>query len=188
MRRPDALVVVDVQQGFAEVDHWGGGRNNPDAEANIARLLAAFRETGVPIVHVRHASTEPDSPLRPERPGHAPLPEAAELEGEPVVTKQVNGAFVGTDLDRLLTEAGARRVAVVGVQTDHCVSTTVRMGSDLGWEMVLVDDAAWCYDRRHPDGSLIPAGELHRANVASLSGEFAEVATTDQVIAALHDG
>ena len=178
----DCLVVIDVQRGF---EGRTEERSNPTAEANIARLIVAFREVGRPIIHIRHASIEPGSPLRPELPGHAPMLFAAEAPGEPVLVKSVNGAFAGTDLERRLGEAGLARIVTIGVQTDHCVSTTVRQGSDLGFDMVLVDDATWTYARHHPDGSIIDADTMQRINVASLAGEFCEVVTTDEVLAEL---
>ena len=64
-----ALLIVDVQKGLDEPTR--GLRNNPDAEANMAALLAAWREQQRPVIHVRHCSLEPDSPLRPELPGNA---------------------------------------------------------------------------------------------------------------------
>lgn len=64
-----ALLVIDVQKGLAEASL--GARNNPDAEANISALLGAWRKQDRPIIHIRHCSTEPDSPLRPELPGNA---------------------------------------------------------------------------------------------------------------------
>lgn len=178
----DCLVVIDVQRGFEERTEE---RTHPTAEANIARLLQAFRKAGRPIIHIRHASTEPHSPLRPELPGHAPSAVAVEEPGEPVLTKSVNGAFLGTDLERRLRDTGLTRIVTVGVQTDHCVSTTVRQGSDLGFDMVLVNDATWTYARHHPDGTLIDAETMQRVNVASLAGEFCDVVTTDDVIAQL---
>ncbi len=62
-----ALVIVDLQKA---IDHpkWSR-RNNPEAEANVARLLAAWRATGRPVFHVQHLSREPDSPYRPGQPG-----------------------------------------------------------------------------------------------------------------------
>lgn len=180
--RFDCLLVVDVQRGFEERTDE---RTNPTAESNIARLLAAFREAGKPIIHIRHASIEPHSPLRPELPGYAPNAVAVEEAGEPVLVKSVNGAFAGTDLERRLQETGLSRIVTVGVQTDHCVSTTVRQGSDLGFDMVLVEDATWTYARHHPDGTLIDAATMQRVNVASLAGEFCEVTITDDVIAQL---
>ncbi|MEX2653884.1 MAG: cysteine hydrolase family protein [Acidimicrobiia bacterium] len=178
----ECLLVIDVQRGFEERTEE---RTNPTAESNIARLLAAFRKAGRPVIHVRHASIEPNSPLRPELPGHAPSAVAVEQPGEPVLVKSVNDAFAGTDLERRLRDGGLTRIITVGVQTDHCVSTTVRQGSDLGFDMVLVDDATWTYARHHPDGTLIDAATMQRVNVASLSGEFCDVTTTDEVIAEL---
>src|SRR6185437_12183225 len=95
-----ALLLIDVQQGFEDVDYWGGGRNNPGAEANIAVLLDAWRRAGQPVIHVRHASTNPNSPLHPDHPGHAVRPEALPRPGEPVVIKNVNSAFIGTTLEQ----------------------------------------------------------------------------------------
>ncbi len=70
-----ALVVVDVQDGF-DAPAWGA-RNNPDAERNVARLLAAWRAAGRPVAHVQHASRDAGSPLHPHHPGHAIKREAA---------------------------------------------------------------------------------------------------------------
>ena len=62
------LVIVDVQQAIDD-PKWGP-RNNPDAEGRIAALLAAWRAAAMPLVHVRHDSTEERSPYRPDAPGH----------------------------------------------------------------------------------------------------------------------
>ena len=77
-----ALIIIDVQDGLD--DPSLGERNNPDAESNIARLLAAWRATGRPIYHVQHMSTEPNSPLRPELPGNAIKKIVAPQGDEPV--------------------------------------------------------------------------------------------------------
>jgi len=88
-----ALVVVDVQQAFADAAYWGR-RNNPGCEANVATLLATWRAAQRPVVFVRHDSDEPASPLHPGEPGNAFKPE---IDGEPdlLVAKQVNSAFHG---------------------------------------------------------------------------------------------
>jgi hypothetical protein len=109
----DALVVVDVQQGFDD-PAWGE-RNNPDAEERIARLLDFWRASDRPIVHLRHDSTEFDSPLRPDRPGNASKPEIEPKEGEAVLGKEVNSGFVGTDLEARLHGVGAERLTLVGL-------------------------------------------------------------------------
>ncbi len=100
--RNATLIIIDVQQGFDE-PVWGQ-RNNPQAEENIARLLAAWRRTQRPIIHVQHLSGEPDSTLRPNHPGSAIKPIVQPLPGEPVIQKSVNSAFIGTDLEARLRQ------------------------------------------------------------------------------------
>lgn len=92
-----ALLLIDVQQGLDD-PRWGE-RNNPGAERNIAALLAAWRRTHRPVIHVQHMSQEPDSPLRPDRPGNAFKPEAVPHPDEPIFQKTVNSAFIGTALE-----------------------------------------------------------------------------------------
>ena len=183
---PAALLLVDVQQGLDDPKY--GARNNPGAEGRIAALLAAWRRAGWPVVHVQHMSREPDSPLRPERPGNALKPEALPVEGEPLFRKEAHGAFVGTGLEAHLRDAGIGALVVVGLTTDHCVSTTARMAGDLGFETVVVADATATHERTGPDGVRYTADEMHRLALASLHGEFAEVRTTDEVLATLPAG
>lgn len=182
--RNAALLLVDVQRGFDEREYWGGARNNPQAEARVADLLAAWRETGRPVVHVRHASTSPESPLRPDRPGHAFKPEAAPLPGEPVVTKSVNSAFIGTGLEDDLRARGIGTLVVAGLVTNHCVSTTVRMAGNLGFATYVVSDATAAFDRVGPDGARYDAETVHGVSLASLHDEFATVVTAAEAIAA----
>lgn len=157
-------------------------RNHPDAEAVIARLLDAWRDAGWPVIHVRHASLEPTSPLRPEQPGYAFAPEAEPRDGEPVFIKHVNSAFIGTDLERDLRAGGLGALTIVGFTTDHCVSTTVRMAGNLGFDVELVDDATATFNRTAPNGDTIEASAMHAAHLASLDGEFCRVVSSADVL------
>jgi nicotinamidase-related amidase len=180
-----ALIVIDVQQGFAEQDAAGAKRNNPHALDRIVDLIAAFRAKGLPILHIRHASTEPGSVFRPERTGFQVIPEARELPGEPVIVKSVNSAFIGTDLEAPLSAGGHRTLVICGATTNHCVETSTRMAGNLGFDARLVRDATWTYDRTGPDGDHHTAAEIHAMTLSNLSGEFAAIVTTGEVIAGL---
>ena len=175
-----ALLVIDVQKGF-DAPGWGP-RNNPGAEAAVARLLQAWRSAAWPVVHARHVSVEVGSALGPAQPGVEIKPEAEPREGEPLFQKSVNSAFIGTGLEEYLRSEGIESLVMVGLTTNHCVSTTARMAGNLGFRTFVVADATATFDRRGPDGTLHPAELVHEVELASLHGEFATVLTADDVL------
>ncbi len=178
-----ALIVIDVQQAF---DHprWGL-RNNPQAEANVSRLLSGWRASGRPVIHVRHRNTAPGQLFSEGEPGFEVKPEATAVEGEPVLYKRVNSGFIGTDLEQRLRAAGIGDVVLCGITTDHCVSTTTRMAGNLDFAAVIVSDATATFERTGPDGRHWSAEDMHDTALASLNGEFATIMTTDAVLEAL---
>lgn len=176
-----ALLVIDVQRAFDEPG-WAE-RNNPDAEKRISDLLAAWRETGASLVHVRHESNSPKGRFHRGTPGFEFKPEAEPLPGEPVIEKRTNSAFVNTGLEERLRADGAEKVVVAGLTTDHCCSTTARSASDLGFETWFVADATATHARAGFD-----AETIHATALASLDGEFAQVMTTADAIERLRHG
>ncbi|SDA83636.1 cysteine hydrolase family protein [Mesorhizobium qingshengii] len=182
-----ALILIDAQMAFVEWERAGQRRNNSDAVDNMARLLDAFRRGGLAIFHIRHASTEKDSALRPERSGYQPILQTRERAGEPVLVKHVNSAFIGTDLEMRLREAGHQALVIAGITTNHCVETTTRMAGNLGFEAQLVRDACYTFDRVGFDGRSESAEAIHNMTLSNLNGEFAAIVTTDTVIAAVAD-
>lgn len=175
-----ALLVIDVQQGF-DSPYWGV-RNNPGAEANIAKLLELWRRVSGPVVHVRHMSTEPESPLRPGQPGNDFKPEALPIDGEHIEEKQVNSGFIGTQLEQYLRRNQIDTVVIVGLTTDHCVSTTTRMAGNFGFKVYVVEDATATFDRVGHDGKHYSAEDIHRYALTSLHNEFATVVSTDYIV------
>lgn len=169
-----ALILIDVQRGFD--DPYWGKRNNPDAEANIARLLASW--TG-PLVLVRHDSTTPDSPLRPGQDGNRFKPELDPAEPDLVFAKSVNSAFHGeVDLHAWLAARQITDIVLAGVQTNMCVETTARVGGNLGYRVRVILDATFTFDLED-----LTADQLTRATAANLrGGGFAGIVSTDDVI------
>jgi len=177
----DVLILIDQQKAM-EDPRWGP-RNNPDAEANIARLLAAWRKNGWPLIHVKHDSTRPQSPFRPGQEGNDFKPLTAPLAGETVIAKKVQSAFIGTDLTQRLEAMGRPPLVICGVLLANSVEATVRVAANLGFTVRLPADACWSCDKRDLTGRLWLAEEVHQLTLALLDGEYASVTTTDAVLA-----
>ncbi|OHE91109.1 hypothetical protein CORC01_13591 [Colletotrichum orchidophilum] len=209
---PTALILIDIQEGFKHPTHWGQSRSTPKFESNVETLLAtarryndaakaspALQKTSVLVLHVHHQSLSPTSVLHPSHylegsstPSTTPLPFVAPLDQELVFKKQFNSAFIGTALEATLKSAGIRQLVVVGLTTDHCVSTTTRMAANL---QVLGDDGGPDGNGHDVQGILVvrdavatyekggfDAETVHAVNLASLDGEFAKVVSTDEVL------
>ena len=177
------LIPIDMQQAF-DGPPWPP-RWNHAVDANGQALLAAWRQAGAPIIHVRHDSVQAGSTLAPGLPGNAFRPGFEPLAGEPVVSKSVNAAFIGTDLDLRLRRMGATRLVLFGISTDMCVSTSTRVASNMGWKVTLVEDACDCFDLPDPRGGVIKAEDIHAAHIATLGTEFCEVTRTAAMVQAL---
>lgn len=177
-----ALILIDVQRAFDVPDYYGGERNNPEAEANCGLLLHHWRARSWPVIHIRHASVIPGSPLAPDHPGHAFKEEVMPRDGEPVLTKNVNSAFIGTGLQDLLDKEGIRTVVLAGLTAEHCVSTTARMAANLGYRTLVVSDATAAFRKKGLSGETIPAATVWQVSLATLNEEFAQVLPTADIM------
>jgi len=174
-----ALILVDIQKGFDNIKYWGGQRNNPDAEKNAADLLKLWRENNLPVFHIRHCSLIPISPLNEANEGNGFKELVTPAAGETIIKKNVNSAFIETNLKEQLDHAKITKLVIAGLTTDHCISTTVRMAGNLGFNSFLVGDACATFNKQGPDGQNYPAELIHETALASLHEEFAQVVTTD---------
>src|SRR3569623_1232459 len=178
-----ALLVIDMQVGFDD-PAWGP-RNNPGAEANVASLIAAWRAANAPVIHIHHDSPDPLGRLRRGAPGNAPKPEALPRADERIYRKTVNSAFIGTNLEADLRARHVETLAIVGLTTNHCISTTARMAGNLGFETMVAADATATFDRANLDGTMRRAEDVHQAALSALRDEFAQIVTTAWLLAAL---
>jgi nicotinamidase-related amidase len=175
------LLLIDLQQA---IDHpsWGE-RNNPEADANLAKLVASWRARGWPVWHVRHDSVEAGSHYRPGQPGNDFRRGTAPLPSEKIIAKQANSAFIGTTLETDLKARGDLRVVIAGVLTNNSVESTVRMAGNLGFETYLVEDACFTFGRTDHRGAFRTADEVHAMSLANLDGEYARVVTVGDLLA-----
>lgn len=176
-----ALIVVDVQRGFDDAEYWGP-RNNPDCEANISLLIEAWRSQGWPLVYVKHNSETPSSPLAVGSKGNE-FKDVVKGKPDLLVEKTVHSAFYGEpDLDAWLRSNEISGVAVCGIQTNMCCETTARMASDLGYEMLFVEDATHTFDIVTPTKKVYRAREVARYSALSIADEFGRVVRTSDLV------
>lgn len=174
------LLPIDMQQAF-DGRPWPR-RWNDAVDANGLALLDAWRKAGRQIIHVRHDSIVDGSSLHPSSEGNRFRPGFGPRGEEQLVAKSVNSAFIGTDLDLRLKRLGTRHVVAFGISTDMCVSTTIRTGANMGWDMILVPDASDCFDLPDGNGGTIAAESIQAAHVATLGFEFCRVVPTSELV------
>lgn len=175
IKKNPALLLVDIQKAFLEKDYPGLIRNNEHAEFICGKILKKWRTLDLPIIHVRHSSTNPESKLHKSRPGFEFNDYVTPLEAEMVLTKEVNSAFIGTNLENILIKSHINTLVIVGMTTNHCISTTVRMSGNLGFDTYLISDSTACYNTKGLNGEIIACNTIYNSALASLQEEFATV-------------
>ena len=154
-----ALLIIDMQKGMRTP--FAGRRNNPQAEASIAKLLNAWRQANAPIVHIRHISRTSGSLFSPGQAGVEFQEALAPLVTEHVVEKNVPCAFTNSGLERWLKVRAITALVIVGVSTNNSVEATARTAGNLGFRT---------------------AAEVHVMSLANLDGEYAQIARTEQAL------
>jgi len=180
-----ALLVIDVQDSFIQRPYWPH-RNNPEFERNVARLIAAFRAAGRPVIFVLHS--QPDGPFVKDGPHYKLMDFIERRPGEPLVHKTTRNCFTSTDLLPILLRGGVRRIVIAGIQTEQCCETTARVGADLGFEIDFVTEATLTFPipkSGAPGADVLSTTEIVERTEYVLRGRFARIVTVAEVEAEL---
>src|SRR5687768_4046978 len=152
-----ALIIIDVQKGIDEAQHWGGNRNNPEAEGNIKLLLDFWRFRGLPVIIVQHCSKSEQSPFHPSRPGNSLKDFIFVSVGEELIQKTTTNAFINTRLESILRKKKIEGVVITGFVTNSSVEATARMSAELGFPTTVISDATASFNKRGVDGTVFPS-------------------------------
>jgi nicotinamidase-related amidase len=201
-----ALLIIDMQRDFLEPGGFGEMLGNDVSQLRRTiepnkRLLAAWREAGLTVLHTREGHRPDLSDLPPAKKvrghgkitigdtgpmgrilirgeaGHDIIEELYPLPGEAIIDKPGKGAFFATDLQAILQNKGIRSLVVTGVTTEVCVNTTVREANDRGYECLVPSDCVGSYFPKFQEMGL----EMIKAQ----SGIFGWVSDSDKILAAL---
>ncbi len=175
-----ALIIIDVQKA---IDHpsWGR-RNNLDAEKNIQRLLQHCRKHQLHIIHVQHLSTEAQSTYRPNQEGCHFKEEVQPLEGEKIIQKRLQNAFIKTDLEADLRAKGLNELLITGVITNNSVEASARMAGNLGFKTTVIEDATATFDKQDLRGRWHTAETVHALSLANLKDEYADIRSSQDIL------
>ena len=144
-------------------------------------ILNKWRELNLPVIHIRHSSTNPDSKLHESKPGFLFNDHVIPLKSETVLTKKVNSGFIGTNLSGILNDLNVTSLVFVGMTTNHCISTTVRMSGNLGYQTYLISDATAAYNTLGLNGEMIDCEIIYNTSLANLSEEFATILSSEEL-------
>ncbi|WP_248744896.1 cysteine hydrolase family protein [Pseudomonas sp. MWU12-2037] len=177
-----ALILVDIQN-----DYFPGGKwtlSGADAAADkAAAILAAAREAGDLVVHVRHEFAGADAPF------FVPGSEGARLHAkvlnradEQVILKHFVNSFRDTELSAVLERNEIKELVVVGSMSHLCIDAITRAAADQGYMVTVIHDACASRDLEF-NGLTVPAAHVHGAFMASLAFGYATVVSAEQWLA-----
>jgi len=178
-----ALLIIDIQN-----DYFPGGKYELvrplEAAKKAYEILQCFREHDGYHIHIQHVSLEPDAAffISGDR-GTDIHDSVAHFEGEPIVYKHEPNSFLNTNLLELLKSWEIERVIITGMMTHMCVDATAHAASDLGFQVIIAEDACATRDLQYGD-TTIPAEHVHKAFLAALKS-YGRVMKSDQIIALL---
>jgi ureidoacrylate peracid hydrolase len=192
-----ALIVVDLQNGFMAPGQPAETAQAREIVPNVNRLAGATRAAGGAVVWIQNTITPETEAswsvwfgnftaaewgprmrraFTPGDFGHALYPSLEVRPGDPIVRKTRFSAFIqgASDLDAVLRARGIDTLIIVGTATNVCCESTARDAMMLNYKVFFVSDANACR-----------TDEEHNATLAILLIMFADVRSTDEMIALL---
>ncbi|SFR07757.1 Nicotinamidase-related amidase [Enterobacter sp. kpr-6] len=179
-----ALVIIDLQEGI--LPFAGGPHTASDVVARAARLAEKFRAHHAPVVMVRVGWSN-DFAEALKQPVDAPVPAQAlpqnwwhypvalgKRDSDLEVTKRQWGAFYGTDLELQLRRRGIETIVLCGISTNIGVESTARNAWELGFNLLVVEDACSA-----------ASVEQHQSSMTHIFPRIGRVRSTEEVLAAL---
>lgn len=163
-----ALLIIDVQN-----DYFNGGKmpleGAEQAGKNVQQMLEYFRKKNLPVIHIRHISTNEGATFfLPETLGAEIHALVSPLTNEKVIEKHFPNSFRETDLLAYLQSENIKNLVIVGMMTDVCVESTTRASFDFGFTNTIIGDATATRDRELY-GKVVKAAEIQRAFLAGIS-------------------
>lgn len=180
-----ALIIVDLQNDYFQGGKWEL-KSTEAAASKAITLLKCFREKGLPVVHVRHEFPTTDAPFfAPNSDGAKVHPSLQELKGEDVIIKHQINAFRDTNLKMVLDKLGVNSVLICGAMSHMCIDAVTRAANDFGYNCAIAHDACATLDLEF-NSITVPASHVHAAFMAALSFAYANVASTDELLAGIN--
>lgn len=175
-----ALLVIDVQN-----EYFTGKMPITYPEGSFERILRAMNaanEAEIPVILIRHGSTQENAAtFKRGSHGwelHEALLKAAYMR---IIDKTLPGSFTGTDLEGFLREQDIDTVAICGYMSQMCCDTTARQAVHLGFSVEFLSDATGTLAVANSAGS-IAAEELHKATLITQAMRFSKVMSADEWI------
>jgi len=179
-----ALVVIDLQEGI--LPFAGGPHTAEEVVQRSARLADKCRASGSPVILVRVGWSADfaealKQPVDAQLAGHA-LPDnwwtypaaLGKRDGDIEVTKRQWGAFYGTDLELQLRRRGIDTIILCGISTNIGVESTARNAWELGFNLVVAEDACSA-----------ASADQHQGSMTHIFPRIGRVRSTDEIVNAL---